>query len=54
MTGTGYHPEGHRLRPYSGGVPCSDPNHAHMICGTCAQVCPDPNNEMSMECVDDY
>jgi hypothetical protein len=49
MAGTGYHPEGHKLRPYEGKFFCPDPLHGHMICANCATVCPLPEDE----CVDD-
>jgi hypothetical protein len=51
MAGTGFHPEGHKLRPYEylASRICGNPDHAHMICRTCAEVCP----EADSECIDD-
>ena len=50
MAGTGHHPEGHVLRPILDSFfACEDGHHAHMICRTCAEVCPVPGSE----CIDD-
>ena len=48
--GTGYHPEGHKLRPYLLNWTFRDSDDvAHMICANCAVVDPEPGSE----CIDD-
>jgi hypothetical protein len=51
MAGTGYHPEGHRLRPLLDSFfACPNPDCAHMICVNCAEVCPQPGSECTDDC----
>ena len=49
MAGTGFHPEGHILKPYTPFDPFWGDNRDKMICVNCAEVDPDEGSE----CIDD-
>ncbi len=47
MAGTGFHPEGHNWKPYTGTL-----RGYRWICGNCAQVTDDTAGDNG-ECIDD-
>jgi hypothetical protein len=48
MAGTGFHPEGHDWKPYTGTL-----SGGQWICGNCAMVVTDRAEGDSAECIDD-